>query len=257
MNLTPKQTEILNGMNPDQKEKFDRMNDSEKAELLSTLETLASDKEMILAATGDNAVEFEDVSVTGGDEKDECPILRTGGIGLTEGTVLVCMFLGSVPMFSQEKKEYWMEKKIGDKKWYFNLFFKFQTTDGKHFGIFQSPMLRILKKVYTHAATPQLVEKNPVVKIEYFGEIESKERLKEEFNFELQKGDSAHAFRVQLSKGTKVDRYAIDCVNYLKSPIPSENTNKSSKDMDELEKMKLAYERQQSLTHIEQPKQLN
>lgn len=244
MSFTEKQQGIINGFNPDMAEEFNKLKPEAKLELLATLEEMIEDNAKISTADQEHAIDFEETSVTGKEDREDCLILKAGGIGLTKGTVLIARFLGTMPMFTDKKKEYWKEVKIGEKKWYLNMYFKFATTSGKEFGIYQSPMLRILKKVFTHTATPNLVSEDPIVRIEYHGEIESAERLKEEFNFELQKGNSAHAFRVYLSKDTKIDRYAVECVNYLRSPIPSQQAESSTKDMSELEKMQLAFANQ-------------
>lgn len=244
MNFTEKQQGIFNGFNPDQAEEFSKLKENEKLDLLAAIEEMQNDVEVIGKASGEQVIDFEETSVTGKEENEDCLILKAGGIGLTKRTVIVARFLGTMPMFTDKKKEYWTEVKIGDKKWYLNMYFKFATTSGKEFGIYQSPMLRILKKVFTHTATPNLVSVDPIVRIEYFGEIESAERLKEEFNFELQKGNSAHAFRVYLNKDAKIDRYAVECVNYLRSPVPSQQSESSTKDMSALEKMQLAFANQ-------------
>jgi hypothetical protein len=244
MLLTANQEEIVKGFNPDQTEEWLKLKDNEKLEMLEAIESMMSDKETILSADGDMKVTFDETSVTGKGEREDCLILKAGGLGLSVGTVIVARFLGTMPMFTDKKKEYWKEVKIGKKVWWMNLYFKFARTDGKEFGIYQSPMLRILKKVYTNSATPTITKEDPIVRLEYFGEINSIERLKEEFNFELQKGESAHAFRVYLSKNTVVDRYAVECVNFLRNPIPNEAQESTTKDMSELEKLEYAYGKQ-------------
>lgn len=242
--FTDRQQGIIKGFNPDQAEEFSKLDEKAKLDLLHALEEMVEDNAKISSADQEHAIDFEETSVTGKEDREDCLILKAGGIGLTKGTTIIARFLGTMPMFTDKKKEYWTEVKIGDKKWYLNMYFKFATTSGKEFGIYQSPMLRILKKVFTNSATPNLVSVDPIVRIEYFGEIESAERLKEEFNFELQKGNSAHAFRVYLNKDAKIDRYAVECVNYLRSPVPSQQSESSTKDMSALEKMQLAFANQ-------------
>jgi hypothetical protein len=247
MQLSAKQQSILDNMNPDEKEGFNKLTDSGKVELLETLEAIQADAEKFDSNEDKLAVELSEVSTTGGSEHDEYPILKAGDLGLKEGTKIVALFEGTVPMFTKTKKENWKSKKIEGVVWYFNYHFRFSRMDGKKFGIFASPMLKILKKTFTHSATPNVVEKNPEVKIEYFGLIESIERLKEEFNFELQTGDKAHAFRVYLPKTARIERYAVDCVNYLKNPLPQASQKSEAEDMDDVQKMELAFNKQQQL----------
>ena len=150
-------------------------------------------------------------------------ILTAGGPGLRAGTTIRGYLMGIVHVFAKEMKENWKEFKGKKQVFFYNSYFKFKDANGKEFGIWNSPALRNLEKIPTHAATPALVGKNPLVEIKYVGKIEGKEVLKQQYGLELTKGNAAHVFIPKVEDGVRFNAYVKGAVNSLNSPVPVES----------------------------------
>ena len=210
-----KYSAILADMTSEQREAIDALSTEDKAAKLDFLLSIQS------SAVVANDVEFVDVKPV----KENIEILIAGGLGLTAGTRIRAYLMGTVHIFSKEFKENWKEFK-GDNgtTFFYNSYIKFQGVDGKEFGIWNSPTLRMLEKVPTHSALPELVKANPMVEVTYVGKIEGRDRLAKEFGIELRQGNSAHVFQPRVAAGVKYDAYVKGCVNSLNSPFPIERS---------------------------------
>jgi hypothetical protein len=208
-----KYSAILADMTSEQTEAINALSNEEK---LAKLDFLLSIQTSALVA---NDVDFVDVKPV----KENIEILIAGGLGLTAGTRIRAFLMGTVHIFSRDFKENWKEFK-GDNgtTYFYNSYIKFQGVDGKEFGIWNSPTLRMLEKVPTHASLPELVKANPMVEVTYVGKIEGRDRLAKEFGIELRQGNSAHVFQPKIAAGVKYDSYVKGCVNSLNSPFPIE-----------------------------------
>jgi hypothetical protein len=156
-------------------------------------------------------------------EQDNTVILSPGGMGLRPGTTFRAYLLGTVHIFSKTIKENWKEFKGNTQTFYYNSNYKFRDMNGKEFGIWASPTLRILEKIPTHASLPSIVKADPLVEIHYVGKIEGKDLLKQEYGIELIKGNAAHVFKVKVADGVQYNPYIKGCVNSLNSPFPIES----------------------------------
>ncbi len=221
--LTPAQTAVLGTLSAEEVAELSAMTVQEVQENLDLLASLAASS----ASVSD--VEFVNAKA----EQENITILTAGGMGLRAGTKIRAYLLGTVHIFSKEVKENWKEFKTEKQLYFYNSYMKFRDINGKEFGIWGSPTLRILEKIPTHAATPSIVQADPMVEIGYVGKIEGKERLKQEFGIELQKGNSCHIFTVKAAAGVKVLNYTKGCVNSLNSPTPVESSSDSSVSRDE------------------------
>jgi hypothetical protein len=190
-------------------------------EVIANLEIVAD-----LAASANIAgdVAFKDAR----PEQINIPVLTAGGIGLRAGSKFRAYLLGTVHIFSKEIKENWKEFKGTTQTFYYNSYYKFRDVNGKEFGVWASPTLRILEKIPTHASLPGLVKNDPMVEVSYHGKIEGKERLKQEFGVELTKGNAAHVFNVKVAEGVVYNAYMKGCINSLNSPTPTESSKDGS-----------------------------
>lgn len=224
MKLTPEQQKLIKSFNEKDKKVFDALQtDEEKTRYLNDLleiDQLATES----LKSGDAFVDSATL-----EEQDDTLILRPGGIGLREGTVIVAEFLGTMPMWSTTPQKNWKSDTVTtesglSKQVWFNLNYRFRGQNGKEFGIYQTPGLTILKKVPTLATKINTPEKNPVVRIDYKGLIEGAERLKNEYGMEITDGDKAHVFGIGFEKGFKFNKYVRGIVNLLKTPKPNFGT---------------------------------
>jgi len=158
-------------------------------------------------------------------EQVNIPVLTAGSLGLRAGSKFRAYLLGTVHIFSKEIKENWKEFKGVTQTFYYNSYFKFRDVNGKEFGVWSSPTLRILEKIPTHASLPGMVKTDPMVEVSYHGKIEGKERLKQEFGIELTKGNAAHVFNVKVADGVVYNPYIKGCINNLNSPTPVESAS--------------------------------
>lgn len=199
------------------------------AEDRAELEVLTSDEQIAklnfllsiqASALVASDVEFKDIKPV----KENINILMAGKAGLTAGTKIRAYLMGTVHIFSREFKENWKEFQGETGTFYYNSYIKFRGVDGLEFGIWGSPTLRLLEKVPTNAATPDLVKVDPMVEVTYVGKIEGRERLAKEFGIELRQGNSSHVFIVKVANGVKYDAYVKGCVNSLNAPFPIEKS---------------------------------
>jgi len=196
---------------------------------------MTDEKEIVEVGTG-VIVNDADLSALGlseladENESDDYPILSLGDVvpvgeeaqpnTVYAGQTIVGELVGTVPMWSLEPKENWKEEEAEGRKYFTSLHYKFiNPKTGETFGLFSSSTLFNLQKIATSATDPML--KNPLVGIKYLGKIVGKDRLKEEFNIEIKKGDSAHVCKLLLSKDTPIDTFAAGCVNYTRNPLPN------------------------------------
>jgi hypothetical protein len=215
---------ILADMTPDQQTALATLTDEEKVAKLEFLLSIQS------SAVFANDVEFLDVKPV----KENIEILTAGGMGLTAGTRIRAFLLGTVHVYTKDFKPNWkIFTSENGATYYYNSYIKFQNVQGIDFGIWNSPTLRMLEKVPTNAALPELVKSNPLVEVNYVGKIEGRERLSKEFGIELRQGNSAHVFQPKIAAGVKYDSYVKGCVNSLNSPFPIERAEAGSVSRDE------------------------
>lgn len=200
----------------------------------------------LLASLGASVTTASDVAFKEAKpEQDNTVILAPGGIGLRAGTKFRAYLLGTVHIFSKEMKENWKEFKGKNQTFFYNSNYKFRDMNGKEFGIWSSPTLRILEKLPTHASLPGMVKSDPLVEIHYLGKIEGKEVLKQEYGIELIKGNAAHVFKVKVAENVQYNPYIKGCVNSLNSPVPVESD--SSAPVSREEATRANYERLMAL----------
>lgn len=230
MKLTPELQKIHKGLDEKDLKAFSRLrSDEEKVNYLQTIANLSK----IVADDADLFVDAEEIGV----EEEGVVLLSAGGAGLRAGQVITGEFLGTMPMWSTEKKANWKSDKIEGRSVWFNSNYRVKLKDGTIVGIFQTPSLSVLKKVPTLAtksaarnALPfDMINgvktlRNPRVRIEYVGLIEGAERLKAEYNMEITDGDKAHVFKVGFEKGFVFNRYVKGIVNLMKTPKPNFGT---------------------------------
>jgi hypothetical protein len=221
--LTEGQKAILGSMDADGVAELSTMTIEEVQQTLDLIASLGSSANM----AGD--VEFVDAK----PEREDIAILTAGSAALRAGTKIRAYLLGTVHIFSKSMKENWKEFKTEKQLYFYNSYYKFRDMNGKEFGIWASPTLRVLEKIPTHASTPALVAQDPLVEISYFGKIEGKERLKQEFGLELSKGNAAHVFTVRVPANVKVQNYIKGSINSLNSPVPVESSADTSVSREE------------------------
>jgi hypothetical protein len=217
-------TDVVTGLEPRLKAIFASLTTAEQAELSvmnvqerqDALDLMAS---LAASATAGNDIIFKDAK----PEQDNAVILTPGGMGLRAGSKFRAYLLGTVHIFSKEIKENWKEFIGKTQTFYYNSYYKFRDVNGKEFGIWSSPTLRILEKLPTHASLPGMVKSDPLVEISYIGKIEGKEILKQEHGIELQKGNVAHVFKVKVPESVSYNPYIKGCINNLNSPTPVES----------------------------------
>lgn len=217
-------TDLLVGLDQRLQAVFAALSAEEQAEIsimsmdekVDALELIAS-LNASLTVGGDTA--FKDAK----PEQDNAVILSPGGMGLRAGTKFRAYLLGTVHIFSKDIKENWKEFKGKTQTFFYNSNYKFRDMNGKEFGIWSSPTLRILEKIPTHASLPSIVKADPLVEIHYVGKVEGKEVLKQQYGIELTKGNAAHVFTVKVAEGVTYNPYIKGCVNSLNSPTPVEN----------------------------------
>ncbi len=130
--------------------------------------------------------------------------------------------------------------------------YKFQTTKGSFFGVYDSPMLRrVLRKIVT-PETCRLdtykghkvgLDNANIITLTYVGLLK-KDVLSKDFGFELTSGAEGHAFNVAYSKGTIFDKYVAGTINWTKSPLPPvkkavDNRSEFEKDQESYETMNM------------------
>jgi len=211
--LDQKLQAIFNGLSASEQAEIAIMNMEEKVQSLELIASLAA------SATIGGDMGFKDAK----PEQDSTVILSPGGIGLRPGTTFRAYLLGTVHIFSKDMKENWKEFKGKNQTFFYNSNYKFADMNGKEFGIWSSPTLRILEKIPTHASLPSIVKANPLVEIHYVGKVEGKEVLKQQYGIELTKGNAAHVFTVKVADGVQYNPYIKGCVNSLNSPVPVES----------------------------------
>jgi len=221
--LTPAQAAVLGSLSAEEVAELSTMTTEEVQGNLDILASLASSA----SAAGD--VNFVDAK----PEQQNLPLLVAGGMGLRAGTVITAYLLGTVHIFAKEQKENWKEFRTEKNLYYYNSYYKFRDLNGKEFGIWASPTLRILEKIPTNAATPSLVKADPMVRISYVGKIEGKERLKQEFNLEITKGNAAHVFQVKTADSVRFNSFIKGCINSLNAPTPHESSDATSVSKEE------------------------
>lgn len=196
-------------------------NDDQRVDYLSLLSEMNADVE-ILADTETTEIGFS-------DEGDNTPILTFGAEGdVKAGDRISGRLIGTLPIFTKEKKENWEVRMVKGVKYYFNYAFVIATTTGRKFAIFQSPMLRILGKVITpdtcnlerSPVSGRLLSKEPVtVQIQYDGK-KTKAELEKDYGLKMEKGTEGHAFVVRLSKNAVIEKYAKGVLNWTRKPEP-------------------------------------
>ena len=244
LELTAEQKKVVASFSADERKEFDSYDADGQIAMINLVIGLEADAKAL-----EGKVKTKAVSTTGADEEADCMILRTGGIGLREGQGFTAQLIGSMPILSKKPKENWPTRVFNGETYYVNMFYKFRRTDGTEFGVFDSPTLRILRKVFTHSATPKLVAQDPVVKVLYIGKVEGKDKLKAEYGIDLQKGNSAHVFNVNIEETAQIDRYAKGVVNYLKNPIPTAKA--SNEEMSDEELAQLNWEQIQRANGVQ------
>lgn len=208
---------IFAGLSIEEQAEISMMSMDEKVQALELIASLSA------SATIGGDMAFKEAK----PEQDNAVILSPGGIGLRPGTTFRAYLLGTVHIFSKEVKENWKEFKGKTQTFFYNSNYKFRDMNGKEFGIWSSPTLRILEKIPTHASLPSIVKADPLVEIHYVGKVEGKEVLKQEYGIELTKGNAAHVFKVKVADNVQYNPYIKGCVNSLNSPVPVENDSAS------------------------------
>jgi hypothetical protein len=213
LTLSPKLQAVLESLSAEERADILAMEPEAQVDALEMIASLENSENV---ATD---VEF----VAAKPERDDILILTAGGPGLRAGKKIRAFLMGTVHVFAKEMKENWKEYKGRTQTFFYNSYFKFKDINGKEFGIWSSPTLRILEKIPTHASTPSLVAQNPMVEIKYVGLVEGKEVLKQVYGIELTKGNKAHVFQVNVASGVRYNAYVKGCVNSLNSPFPIES----------------------------------
>lgn len=216
-------------LNKDEQALFDSFNEKEREFFLA----MPSDEErkayldeiLELSTTDDLGVEMEEDVI----REEDVPIYPVGRGPFRVGKTVKARFLGVRRIFSKEKKKHWDTRVVEGITFYINDAYIFEhPKTGKEFGLFESPMLkRVLRKTHTKASNPN-IERNPLVAITYDGLITDPVKLKNEYNFELQEGDGAHAIRCAVEKAHKdlVTPYSTGTKCWLEAPLPKVSNNK-------------------------------
>jgi hypothetical protein len=221
-------TEVVAGLDQRLQTIFNGLSASEQAEIaLMNMEEKVQSLELIASLAASASIGGDMAFKVAKPEQDSTVILSPGGIGLRAGTTFRAYLLGTVHIFSKDMKENWKEFKGKTQTFFYNSNYKFRDMNGKEFGIWSSPTLRILEKIPTHASLPSIVKADPLVEITYVGKIEGKEVLKQEYGIELTKGNAAHVFTVKVAEGVQYNPYIKGCVNSLNSPVPVESDSAS------------------------------
>ncbi len=240
LKLTAAQDAFVKGLSKEELVEFNKLSNEEKLEVLELQIGIDQD-----AINLDGKIELESV----GYSADGAKILVLDGKGdkgfrgIKAGRKITAQFMGIDYIFSDEPKENWTPVKTADGRAlkYRTEFARFRKTDGVEFGIFTAPMLRnALRTLITNSATPNLIDKDPVVTIEYHGLV-SKEVAKKDFNFEMTQGSETHAVKVLKEKGA-LENLDAGIHNYLTSPIPMAKVDRE--DMTAEEAQALAYSNQ-------------